>query len=133
MDRVRGVIRNAPVAAEATPCDVVDSHPTDERKTALAVAITKQLKNSSKVDVLREFRSSTWSIVYLDSHQGDELFLFYAAEPTTHRYIAQWSGAARLDEEVSMRDWAVKHVSRIPQQLAGCFAWYATKGRSLGY
>lgn len=100
----------------------------DERKVALLSQIAKQL-NASEVDVLQSFSYGTWSIIYADTHESDEIFLFYEGDPLSKSYVVLWSGAARIDEEQEIKDWAIKNAPGIPQELAACFAWYVMKGR----
>ncbi|WP_035374425.1 hypothetical protein [Pseudoduganella violaceinigra] len=91
-------------------------------------AIAKQLGVPS-VDVLSTFASRQWRVVYVDTHQADEVFLFYPNVPAEGTYINMWSGAAMRSEGAAMEEWALKNVPGIPKQLASCFAWYATAGR----
>jgi hypothetical protein len=69
-----------------------------ERKAALAPRLTDQLKGDlpdlSAVDVLQSFRQAGWTILYVDTHVSDEIFLFYSGDPLSQRYITRWSGAA---------------------------------------
>jgi hypothetical protein len=114
----------------ASPCDGVIRSLSNERKTALAPAIAKQL-NASNVDVLQSFQSGGWSIIYVDTHQADEAFLFYSHDPLTNRYITLWSGAAARYEEQDVKSWTIKNAPGIPPKLASCFAWHVTKDRDL--
>lgn len=81
------------------------------------------------VDVLQSFKVDAWSIVYVDTHQADAAFLFYAKDPLTERYVTSWSGAAARQEERSIERWTRKNAPGIPLRLARCFAWYVTQGR----
>ena len=45
------------------------------------------------------------------------------------RYVTQWSGAARIDEEQEIKSWVVQHAPGIPHRLATCVAWHITHGR----
>ena len=112
----------------ASSCNDVDRSLTTARKLALAPAIAKQLK-TSQVDVLQSFASGGWSIILVDSHDADEAFLFYSSDPLTSHYVSLWSGAAEVDEEQKIKDWAIKNAPSIPTKLANCFAWYVTLGR----
>lgn len=112
----------------ASPCDGVDRSLTNKRKVALSIVIAKQL-HASNVDVLQSFRSGSWSIIYVDTHEADPTFLFFAHFPPTSRYITMWSGAALINEEQEIKDWVLENVPGIPPQLAICFAWHVTKNR----
>jgi hypothetical protein len=116
--------------AGGSPCDGVDRTLTIERKASLATEIAKQLSTAS-TDVLQSFQSGGWSIIYVGTHQSDEVFLFYSRDPLTSRYITIWSGAAASGEERKIRDWTLKNAPGIPQNLANCFAWHVTKDRDL--
>ena len=70
-----------------------------------------------------------WSIIYVDTHESDEAYVFYAHDPLRSRYVTLWSGAARMDEEQEIKVWTIKNAPGIPQKLAGCFAWHVTKNR----
>ncbi len=112
----------------ASPCDGVNRSLTNGRKALLAPAIARQMGYKS-VDVLQSFRSGDWSIIYVDTHESDETFLFYAHDPLTSRYVALWSGVAFINEEQSIKDGILKDAPGIPPTLAGCFAWHVTKDR----
>jgi hypothetical protein len=116
--------------ASEPPCANVSRSLTVERKEALAPAIAKQIEMPS-IDVLQSFKLGDWSIIYVDTHQSDEVFLFYAHDPLTSRYVTMWSGGAARDEEEKIRSWAVQNAPGIPAKLAGCFAWHVTKDRDL--
>lgn len=133
------VVRSALIAAfvmatfgarAATPCDGVDHSLTRERSAALASAIAKQ-ENVPHVDVLQSFRFRGWSIIYVETYQSDEVFLFYAHDPLRNHTITEWSGAARIDEGNIIEKWAKTNAPGIPSKLAGCFSWYVTNNREL--
>ena len=113
----------------ASPCDGVDRSLAKNRKMALASAIAKQL-NSERVDVLQSFREGKWSIIYVDSHDRDNGFLFYSDDPLKSRYITVWGGVALQSEEKEIRQWTLKNARGIPSRLAGCFAWHVTNNRN---
>jgi hypothetical protein len=113
--------------AATSPCDGVDGGLSDESKAKLAPVIAKQLHVSS-VDVLQSFRLNGWNIVYVDSHQADQAFLFYSRDPLTSPYVTLWSGAATTDEEQQIKEWTLKSAPGIPDELASCFAWHVTNG-----
>ena len=114
----------------ASPCSGVDRQLSEERKAELAPEIAKQL-NATRVDVLQSFRLGRWSIVYVDTHQADEAFLFFADDPLVNHYVTLWSGAASKSEEKSVKGWVVKNAPGIPHRLASCFAWHVTRNRDL--
>ena len=114
----------------ASPCDGINRYISDETKAAVAPALAKQL-NASKVEVLQSFRLGNWSIIYVDSHEADGAFLFFADDPLTNHYVTLWSGAASKTEEKKIRNWVLKNAPKIPRQLASCFAWKVTKNRDL--
>jgi hypothetical protein len=98
------------VAHAGSLCDGVDRSLTTEHRSAWAPEVAKQLSVSS-VEVLQSFRLDGWNILYVDTHQSDEAFLFYARDPLTSHY------------------WALKNAPNIPLKLASCFAWHVTKDR----
>ena len=116
--------------AQADPCDHIDRRLTSERKSELARSLAGQL-DARTIDVLQSYRSGAWTIVYVDTHEADPAFLFFAGDPLKSHYIALWSGAARLDEEQVILDWTNKNVPRIPAPLAQCFAWHVSKSRDM--
>lgn len=120
---------SAPMKA-ATPCDGIDRHITNENKTRLASVIASQLK-VTKVDILESLRSGGWTILYVDSHEADDAFLFFSMDPATHHYVTLWSGAAMSDEEKAIRAWTIQNAPGIPSSLASCFAWHVTNDPSL--
>ena len=116
------------VAYCESPCDRVDRGLSNERKIALAPAIAQQLQVSS-VNVLQSFKMGKWSIIYVETDEADEAFLFYSGDPIASHYITLWSGGASRTEEQKIKDWVIKSVPGIPKRLAGCFAWHVTKNR----
>lgn len=117
-----------PAVLASTPCIGMERKLVSERKTAVALAIAKQLKVPS-VEVLNSFGVGNWLGVYVDTHQSDEVFLFFAADPVAASYASLWSGAARRDETPALKAWAEKENPGIPPALAMCFAWFVTSGR----
>ena len=116
--------------ASATPCDGVDRDLSDAHKAQWASPIAKQL-GVAKVDVLQSFAFGGWHIVYVNTYETDEAFLFYAEDPRTSRYLTHFSGAAMADEEFEIRAWEMKSAPGIPARLAECFAWHVTKHRDI--
>jgi hypothetical protein len=117
-----------PPAWSVSPCNNVDRSLTDSSKVALAPVIAKQL-HAQKVDVLQSFRFDGWTILYVDTYDSDETFLFYSHDPLHSRYITMWGGAAAWNEEQSIREWTFKNAPGIPSKLASCFAWHVTSDR----
>lgn len=114
--------------ASQSPCAGVDRALPESRKLAWAPGIARQLGVPS-VDVLQSFRFGSWHIIYVDTHQSDEAFLFYPKDPASARYVTLWGGAAMWDEEQDIRSWVIKNAPGIPKRLAACFAWHVTKHR----
>ena len=116
------------VAGANPPCDGIKKQISVERQKSLQTSVAKQL-NASTVDLLAVFTSGEWSVLYVDTHQSDEVFLFYSADPANTAFLNMWSGAAIRNEAPAIEAWALKNAPGIPKALAGCFAWYATAGR----
>lgn len=117
-----------PCTWSASPCDNVNRNLTNQNKAAWAPEIARQL-HAQKVDVLQSFRFEGWTIIYVDSHEADEAFLFYSPDPVRNHYVTMWSGAAAKNEEQSIKGWTLKNAPGIPQSLADCFAWHVTNDR----
>lgn len=116
------------LAWSMTPCEDVDRSLSNSSKAALSPIIASQL-HAKKVDVLQSFKFAGWSIIYVDTHDSDEAFLFYSSDPLRSQYLTVWSGAAAWNEEQSIKAWALKNAPGIPPKLAACFAWHVTKDR----
>jgi hypothetical protein len=110
----------------ASPCAGVDRNLTNERKKILSPEIARQLK-VKRADVRYSFRADGWTILYVNTYDSDDVYLFYSHNPLTSRHITEWGGAAEVDEEREIRTWIIKHAPGIPGRLAGCFAWHVTK------
>lgn len=102
-------------AWSASPCDSIDRSLTDKSRAEWAHVIEKQL-HAKRVDVLQSFRFEGWSIIYVDSREADETFLFYSHSPLRNHYVTMWSGAARKNEYQSFRAWTRKNAPRIPSR-----------------
>src|SRR5579871_6566811 len=89
----------------ASPCDTVKRDLSDSQKIQWAGAIARQL-NLPSVTVLQAFTLSEWEIVYVTSPSSDPPFVFFHGVPDRVHYITLWSGAARTNEESSIRTWA---------------------------
>lgn len=118
------------VRVAADPCDGIDRSLTAEQKLVLAPSVATRL-NVSSVEILQAFRSGSWTILYVDTHRSDEVFLFFAADPQLTMPLTSWSGAAARDEQESIRDWIIKNAPNIPAKLAVCFAWHVTSDRDM--
>jgi len=118
----------ASLCAHASPCAGVDRTLIDDRKAQLAPIIANQL-NIKSVEVLQSYRYRGWYIIYVATPVSDEEFLFYNGEPSLHKYITAWSGAAKMDEGAEIERWVVQHAAGIPQELASCFAYHVTRAR----
>jgi TctA family transporter len=118
-----GVVANAKM-----PCDRIKQQLSIDRQKFLQTSVAKQL-NASTVELLAAFASGGWSVLYVDTHQSDEVFLFYSTDPANTSFLNMWSGAAMRNEAPAIEAWTLKNAPGIPKALAGCFAWYATAGR----
>lgn len=116
-------------AWSASPCDGVDRGLTGKSRAEWAPVIARQF-HAQKVDVRQSFRFEDWSIIYVDTHESDNAFLFYSHGPLRSHYVTAWGGAAMKNEEQSIKAWTVKNAPGIPPKLAGCFAWYVTNART---
>jgi hypothetical protein len=66
----------------------------------------------------------SWRIIDVETGITDDAFLFYSDDPLSHHFLNVWGGSAPLDEENSIKSWAVKDIPGIPDKLAACFGWY---------
>jgi hypothetical protein len=112
------------------PCSGVSRELSDQEGKSLAPVIALQL-GYKEVHVLQRFNYETWNIVYVETYQSDEAFLFYDGNPLTHRYITTWGGGASRDEEDSVKRWIIENAHGVPDKLATCFAWHVTNDRDL--
>jgi hypothetical protein len=127
----------AAIAAEPSPCQGMIQNLSENNKAELARAITKQLNLShpalkiSSTTVLRSFASGNWSIIHVQPDKAEPVFLFFAGNPLTSRYVTLWGGegATTGKDEPIIKNWVLKNAPGIPPKLAGCFAWYVTHGR----
>jgi hypothetical protein len=104
----------APLTAHASsPCGEVDRSLASEQKSTWTPEIAKRLA-VSLVDVLQSFKVGMWRILYVDTHQSDEAFLFYSGDPLTSPQVTSWSGAAQVGEERQIKDWTFKNARGIP-------------------
>jgi hypothetical protein len=111
------------------PCEGVDRSLIEANKSQLANSIAKQLKLNS-VDILQSFRVDGWSIIYVNTHVSDEVYLFYSGDPiAAERPVTEWSGAAMIFETSEIEQWILDNAPGIPKRLASCFAWHVTLNR----
>lgn len=96
----------------------------------LSENVAKQL-HKPRVDVLQSFKFKSWTILYVNTHDADETFLFYRSDPNTNQPVTFWNGAARTDEGDEIKEWVLKNATGIPLEFAEYFAWYVTKGRKM--
>jgi len=114
----------------ASPCDGMTGSLSAKYKALLAPKIAKELRVKA-VDVLQSFRSQRWRIIYVDTHESDETFVFYDGNPLTSHYVTLWGGAATIYEEQQIEEWVLNNAKNIPIQLANCFAWHVTHDRDM--
>jgi hypothetical protein len=123
--QVAAFIAVASSAWAASTCTGVNRNLSDKRKVVLAPAIARQLK-AGHVNVLQSLQSGGWSIFYVETHETDNVYVFYSHDPLTSRYVTLWGGMADSDEGPTVKAWIFKHAPGIPRNLASCFAWHVT-------
>ena len=114
--------------AASAPCAGVDRNIGIESKAKIERRIAKLFK-VPKVEVLQSFRLGVWDILYVETYDSDEPFVFFRGDPFKTRYVTLWSGAAGYNEEEEIFDWTRKNAPGIPRRLARCFAYHVTKDR----
>jgi len=107
----------------ASPCDGVDHALTKQQKSELAPVIASQLK-VKKVEVLEMLRYKGWSIIYVNPYKYEPPYLFFSGDPKSTQHLYGWSGVALPGEEGEVKAWIQNHVTGIPKEFAGCFAWH---------
>ena len=110
------------------PCDGVDRSVAIERKAKLERHVARLFK-VPKAEVLQSFRLGAWNILYVETYDSDEPFVFFRGDPLKTSYITLWSGAAGYNEEEEIFDWTRENAPGIPRRLARCFAYHVTKAR----
>lgn len=115
-------------ATPATPCDGVSRQLTAADKAAWSAPVAQQL-GVARVEVLQSFAFGGWRIVYVNTFETDEAFLFYHGDPRHTHYLTFWAGAAGEDETADTRRWVLQQAPGIPPTLAACFAWHVTQHR----
>lgn len=116
--------------ASGEHCANIDRSLTSEQKAQLAPAIAKQL-DVTDIEVLQSFSEGNWRIIYVGTHDSEPAFVFFNDNPIKSRYITLWGGAAGIDEEQDITNWAQKNAKGIPSDLANCFAWHVTHNRNM--
>jgi hypothetical protein len=116
--------------AEPNSCNGINRSLTTEQAATFSRHVRNEFK-AKEADILQIFRFRGWSILYVDTHDADEAFVFYRGDPARTHYVTVWSGAAGYNEEDEIRLWAEKNAPGIPHRLAECFAWHVTKARNM--
>ncbi|EAU3900493.1 hypothetical protein D9802_24100 [Salmonella enterica] len=93
------------------------------QRDSLQNNIKRQLK-TERLNILEFFKEQNSSIVYIETYDADEAFVFYSGDEFKDDFITIWSGAAEISEEKNIEKWVKDHVPYIPDRLARCFAWY---------
>lgn len=110
------------------PCGDVDRTISDEQKKQLSPAIAAQL-HVEHVEVRECYRYKEWTIIYVETYETENTFLFFNGNPLTEPYITTWSGSAQAKEERKILKSVLKSAPGIPAELARCFAWHVTHER----
>jgi len=116
-------------SAAGNPCAPINTAPDTAYEQAIAPAVANSLGVES-VSIIKVFRYQGWSIVYAEPAAADAAFAFYSGPPGSGKAITVWGGAAAYFEEQAINDWTLQNAQGIPKQLAACFSWYVTHGRS---
>jgi len=124
------------IAGEPSPCQGVNQSFGENIKNRVELerAIAKQMNSShqhlkiASVAVDKLYVYENWSIVYVNPHVAEPVFLFYSGNPMRTRYVTQWGGTAFGEDETTIKNWVLKNAPGIPLKLAACFAWQVTKG-----
>jgi RHS repeat-associated protein len=117
-------------ASGAADCRGIDRALADDVKASLAPVVATQL-HIDGVDILQSFKSDGWTILYVDPHTADEVFLFYSKDPSNGKFVTHWSGTSQPNEQKEVRDWVLRNAPGIPTSLANCFAWHVTHDRDM--
>ncbi|WP_023201837.1 hypothetical protein [Salmonella enterica] len=106
-----------------TPCTNMSDKLSVVQINSLQNNIKRQLK-IEQLNILAFFKEQNVSIVYIETYDADEAFIFYSGDEFKNDFIIMWSGAAEKTEEKNIEKWAKDNVPDIPDELARCFAWY---------
>lgn len=121
-------------AFAGTPCDGVerDLGLTAEQIVTLKANIGPQV-NATKIDIINVFKMKGWSVIYIDTHNSDETYLFFTGDILTSHYVTEWSGAATIFEGAELTTQFKQNAPGIPEHLAQCMAWHiAEQGKLPG-
>lgn len=95
-----------PMIGYATPCDKMDVMLPQKEKVRISYVIASNLKKEmpqiSDVEILKIFKSESWSMVYVGTKVSDETILFYKRDPLKSSFIAKWPGQQWL---VKIKNW----------------------------
>jgi hypothetical protein len=125
-----GCLSSTAVAkADSSPCGGINRSLSNISREDLTGAIAKQL-NVPSPTVLELLATDNWSIIRVDPHTYEKVYLFYSGNPLKDHFITEWGGVAMTPEEFRIvREWVTKNAPGIPPKLAACFVWYVTEGR----
>ena len=115
--------------ANASPCDRVSQPLTSAQRSNLSAAVAGQLQTVT-AKILHAYRLGNWYLLYADTPDADEAFVFYRGDPLSHQYVALWSGAGAKTGQSELRSWARLNAPGVPETIAKCFAWSAVAGRT---
>ena len=111
------------------PCDGIERGTQGEGREALGNLLARQL-GVTEVQIIQSYRSDIWHVLAVES-DGERTYLVYAGDPLRTGFVASWAGAGTGEDENSVRSWVIRSATKIPQKLAGCFAWSVTRGSGL--
>jgi hypothetical protein len=112
-------------AANEPPCAAVNRSLSGSEGVYLNSLVSRQIGIDGS-EVKASFKIDSWRILYVETHQSDEVYLFYKQLPSPGNYVGMWSGAARSDETLKIMNWTLLNIPGIPPKLAECFAWIVT-------
>ena len=112
---------SAPAFA-ASPCDVVDTHLTKQRRTDYAKLIAGNLNakvRPSKVDVTKFMQAASWTVVYANVPVADPGYFFFETSSGAPKFKDVWGGVADKSEAPAIFAWAMKLGAN--RAIASCF------------
>jgi hypothetical protein len=116
-------------SAAAHPCTFVQRGALIQRPDIEVERHVAKLLGVADIDVLESLRVRDWHVLYVNTHESDELFVFLRGDPRAASVAATWGGAAARFERKELAVWARRNARGVPRRLARCFAWYAVEGR----